>query len=161
VLDANGIELQSGGVADTSNLEAGYTFMSKKKLGVQLQFQQMITRITSIDTLAGPVPLENDGGRSSLTRIAGEVRKTWEPTPKGTVWVGRVILNALRESSGESEYSMGTDTGKASISGNSFRLEAGASATRGMFMAHGSLVYENGGALHNFVGVQLGGRLVW
>jgi hypothetical protein len=158
----SGVDVSSGGEADTSSMEAGYRWMSKKNLGVQLQFQQTITRITSLDTIAGPVPFEGDSGRYSLTRLAGEVRKTWEPTPKGTIWVGRVLFNAIREFDGTSKYNVGdTLSGKTSLAGTSFRLEAGASAQRGHLLVYGSLSYEDGGVLHNFFGAHLGGRWVW
>jgi hypothetical protein len=161
-IDANGVQLSSGGEADTSNMEAGYQWVSKKKLGLQLQFQQTVTVVKSIDTLAGPVPFDGDSGRYSITRLAGEVRKQWDPTPKGTIWVGRVLFNAIRESDGTSHYDVGdTLSGKTSLQGTSFRLEAGASAQRGHLLVYGSLVYEDGGVLHNFFGAHLGGRWVW
>jgi hypothetical protein len=161
-IDSNGVQLSSGGEADTSNMEAGYQWMSKKKLGLQLQFQQTVTVVKSIDTLAGPVPFDGDSGRYSITRLAGEVRKQWDPTPKGTIWLGRVLFNAIRESAGTSHYDVGdTLSGKTSLQGTSFRLEAGASAQRGHFLVYGSLVYEDGGVLHNFFGAHLGGRWVW
>jgi hypothetical protein len=162
-IDSSGIELSSGGEADTSNMEAGYRWLSeKKKLDVQLQFQQTITRITSLDSIAGPLPFEGENARYSLTRVAGEVRKTWDPTPKGTIWLGRVLFHAIREFDGTSHYDVGnTLSGKTSIQGTSFRIEAGASAQRGHMLVFGSLSYENGGALHDFFGAHLGGRWVW
>jgi outer membrane autotransporter protein len=161
-LDAGGTELRSGGEADTSNMETGYSFMTKNNLGIQVQYQQTITRITSIDTLDGPLAFDGDGGRSSLTRLGAEVRKTWDPTPKGTVWLGRVIFNAVREFDGTSRYDIGDDiSGKVSVEGTSYRIEAGASARRGNFLVFGSLTYESGGALHDFFGGQVGGRWVW
>ena len=161
-IDSSGASLSSGGEADTSNLEAGFRWMSKKNFGIQLQFQQTITRISSLDTISGPIPFEGDNGRYSLTRLGGEMRKTWEPTPKGTIWVGRVLFNAIREFDGTSRYNVGdTLTGKTSLEGTSFRLEAGASAQRGSFLIYGSLTYEDGGVLHNFFGAHMGGRWVW
>jgi hypothetical protein len=184
VLSAQGNMLASGR-AEASNAESGYSFAFH---GFEFEGQLQVTRtkLVSLDnlvfdgsggyappaalakamsTMAAAAPaqpeFENDADLATTTRAGWDMRKKYT-SATGTQWEWHATLNRIRTVGGQNGFEV-TDGigGKTDIGGNSSLLDIGFTARRGLLLMYGAVTRQDGGALQNFTGVQLGAKYTW
>lgn len=152
----------TSGVAQTSNAEAGYKWKSKRGLVLEGQYQLTRTRLASLDMDGTLVEFRSKPDLSVVTRLGLSATKYFEPVPGGTLWEVHANANFIRESGGKNGYEVaGSLEGGNDIGGNSSLLEVGFTGRRGLLLMFGGISWQNGGALENFFGGQLGARYTW
>jgi hypothetical protein len=178
VIDTAQGEMLASGEAQTSNAESGYSFNYK---GFEIEGQVQVTRTklvsldalslvpatsTSASTLAlaaepEPIVFENDADLSSVSRVAVDLRKKFKTEP-GTLWELHATLNRVRQSGARNQFRV-TDSlgGETDIGGDSSLIDVGFTARRGLLLFYGALTWQDGGALQNFFGAQLGAKYTW
>jgi len=146
--------------AESFNVELGYAWTLSGGLKIEPQFQYTKTNVHDFDVLTtdSGMTFRSDGGDSSRGRLGVAVRKTFDSGSDWT-WTPYAALSAVREFDGESVYVInGALHGSTDMSGTSGLLELGFTANHGNWAVYGGLNWEDGGAVDNFFGGQLGVR---
>jgi len=169
--------MSASGEAETSNAEGGYSF-NFHGFEFEGQVQVTNTKLVSLDsfsalgspstasgrmlaTAADPVDFENDPGLSSVKRVGWDVRKKFKTKP-GTLWELHATMNRIRETGGRNKFLVAnTLGGTTDIGGDSSLLDVGFTARRGLLLFYGAVTWQDGGALQNFFGAQLGAKYTW
>jgi hypothetical protein len=152
----------TSGVAETSNAEGGYKWKSKRGLVLEGQYQLTRTRLVSLEMDGTAVEFRSKPDLSVVTRIGLSATKYFEPVPGGTQWEVHANANFIRESAGRNDYEVaGSVEGSTDLGGNSSLLEIGFTGRRGLLLMFGGLSWQDGGALQNFFGGQLGAKYTW
>ena len=149
------------GSAEAFNIEMGYAFTMSNGLKVEPQFQYTRVNVDEIDSVAAPgAVMSLHGGDSSRARLGVALRKTFGASDAGTVWTPYATLSAVREFDGENHYDINGDFfGSTNTEGTSALLELGVNADIGNNLAiFGGLNWQDGGAINNAFGGQLGIR---
>ncbi|MFT3806979.1 autotransporter outer membrane beta-barrel domain-containing protein [Arenimonas sp.] len=152
-------EREVDGSAEAFNIEMGYAFTMANGLKVEPQFQYTRVNVDEIDTVAAPgAVMSLHGGDSSRARLGVALRKSF--TSGNTVWTPHATLSAVREFDGENFYDINGDFfGSTNTEGTSALLELGVNADIGGNLAiFGGLNWQDGGAINNSFGGQLGIR---
>ena len=148
------------GSAEAFNIEMGYAFTMSNGLKVEPQFQYTHVNVDEIDdSIAAPgAVMSLHGGDSSRARLGVALRKSF--TSGNTVWTPHATLSAVREFDGENHYDINGDFfGSTNTEGTSALLELGVNADIGNNLAiFGGLNWQDGGAINNSFGGQLGIR---
>jgi outer membrane autotransporter protein len=176
--------LVASGKARTDNAESGYSF-NWHGFSFEGQVQVTHTKLISLDDLvpdngsggyappalakmsaaAASLPpttsIDNDADIATTTRVGWDVRKKFK-TQTGTLWELHATMNRIRMVGGDNAFEL-TDGigGKTDISGDSSLLDVGFTARRGLLLWYGAVTWQDGGALQNFVGAQLGAKYTW
>jgi hypothetical protein len=186
VVHTAGGDLVASGKARTDNAESGYSF-NWHGFSFEGQVQVTHTKLISLDDLvpdngsggytppalpaakmsaaaAGPAPataIDNNADIATTTRVGWDVRKKFQTKP-GTQWELHATMNKIRMVGGNNAFEL-TDGvgGKTDISGDSSLLDVGFTARRGFLLWYGALTWQDGGALQNFFGAQLGAKYTW
>jgi outer membrane autotransporter protein len=156
---AGGMEVD--GDAESFNLELGYAWTLSGGLKIEPQFQYTKTNVDELDVLetATGMSFHNDGGDSSRGRVGVALRKSFGEADAGWLWTPYVTLSAVREFDGETQYTINSDFhGETSLEGTSTLLELGFTARHQNWSIYGGLNWQDGGAVNNFFGGQLGVR---
>ena len=153
--------MQAEGDAETFNVEAGYAWTLAGGLKIEPQLQYTKTNVDNLDvfTTTSGMTFRADGGDSARGRVGVSVRKAfgdaetgWQVTPYGT-------LSAVREFDGEQFYAINdTLVGRTTTEGTSALLELGVTARHRGLSIFGGLNWQDGGAMKDFIGGQLGVR---
>jgi hypothetical protein len=102
---------------------------------------------------------KSDGGDSSRGRLGVAVYKKLDDTSGNWSWTPYAALSAVREFDGENVYVINDALhGSTNMEGTSTLLEVGFTGTNGNWSVFGGLNWEDGGAVDNFFGGQLGVR---
>jgi hypothetical protein len=183
---ANG-DLRATGEAQASNAESGYSF-AFKGFEFEGQLQVTRTRLVSLDNLAAgsgggsytppgglakgaaamaaaapaqAVEFDNDADISTVTRAGWDVRKKFK-TESGTLWELHATMNRIRMVGAQNAFQITDEIGgKTDIGGDSSLLDVGFTARRGLLLMYGAVTWQDGGALQNFFGAQLGAKYTW
>jgi hypothetical protein len=178
-LDTPNGEMEASGEAQTSNAESGYSF-NIKGFEVEGQVQLTQTKLVSLDALSlvpsspstsslmlmatadpEPIVFDNDADISSVKRVGTDIRRKFK-TKSGTQWELHATLNRIRETGGRNQFRLTNTLGGATdIGGDSSLLDVGFTARRGLLLMYGALTWQDGGALQNFFGAQLGAKYTW
>jgi hypothetical protein len=152
----------TSGVAETSNAEGGYKWKSKRGLVLEGQYQVTRTRLASLDMDGTVVEFRSKPELSVVSRLGLSATKYFEPVPGGTLWEVHANANFIRESGGKSDYRVADAIeGSTDIGGNSTLVEIGFTGRRGLLLMFGGLSWQDGGALQDFFGGQLGAKYTW
>ena len=152
----------TSGVAETSNAESGYKWKSRHGLVLEGQYQVTRTRLASLDMDGTVVEFRSKPELSVVSRLGLSATKYFEPVPGGTLWDVHANANFIRESGGKSDYRVADSVeGSTDIGGNSTLVEIGFTGRRGLLLMFGGLSWQDGGALKNFFGGQLGAKYTW
>lgn len=108
-----------------------------------------------------PIVFDNDADLSTVSRLGVDLRKKFKTAP-GTLWELHATLNRVRQSGGRNKFHL-TDTlgGETDIGGDSSLVDVGFTARRGLLLFYGAVTWQDGGALQNFFGAQLGAKYTW
>jgi outer membrane autotransporter protein len=153
--------MEVDGDAESFNLELGYAWTLSGGLKIEPQFQYTKTNVDELDVLetATGMSFHNDGGDSSRGRVGVALRKSFGEADAGWLWTPYVTLSAVREFDGETQYTINSDFhGETSLEGTSTLLELGFTARHQNWSIYGGLNWQDGGAVNNFFGGQLGVR---
>jgi hypothetical protein len=168
--------MSASGEARTENAESGYSF-NIAGFEVETQVQITSTKLVHLDSLtfgdsytppggrmmalADPPEFENDADLSSVKRVGVDIRKKWK-SKAGTQWELHWTTNRIRETGGRNDFRV-TNTlgGTTDIGGDSSLIDVGFTARRGLLLMYGEVTWQDGGALQNFTGVQLGAKYTW
>jgi outer membrane autotransporter protein len=156
---AGGMEVD--GDAESFNLELGYAWTLSGGLKIEPQFQYTKTSVDELDVLETTTGMSfhNEGGDSSRGRVGVALRKSFGEADAGWLWTPYVTLSAVREFDGETQYTINSDFhGETSLEGTSTLLELGFTARHQNWSIYGGLNWQDGGAVNNFFGGQLGVR---
>jgi hypothetical protein len=152
----------TSGVAETSNAEGGYKWKSKNGLVLEGQYQVMRTKLVSLDMAGTAVEFRSRPELSVVSRVGLSATKYFKPAPGGTLWEIHANGNFIRESGGKNDFEVANSIeGSTDIGGNSTLVEIGFTGRRGLLLMFGGLSWQDGGALQNFFGGQLGARYTW
>jgi hypothetical protein len=176
--------LLASGRAEATNAESGYSF-NFHGFEFEGQLQVTHTKLVSLDNLvpdssysppsalakgmaamasaapAQPVEFDNDADIATTTRAGWDIRKKYK-SEAGTLWEWHATLNRIRTVGGQNSFEV-TDGigGQTDIGGDSSLLDVGFTARRGLLLMYGAVTWQDGGALQNFTGVQLGAKYTW
>jgi hypothetical protein len=176
--------LLASGRAEATNAESGYSF-NFHGFEFEGQLQVTHTKLVSLDNLvpdssysppsmlakgaatmaaaapAQPVEFDNDADIATTTRAGWDIRKKYK-SAAGTQWEWHATLNRIRMVGGQNGFEV-TDGvgGQTDIGGDSSLLDVGFTARRGLLLMYGAVTWQDGGALQNFTGVQLGAKYTW
>jgi hypothetical protein len=110
---------------------------------------------------ADPPEFENDADLSSVKRVGWDVRKKFKTKP-GTLWELHATMNRIRETGGRNSFVVNNALeGSTDIGGDSSLIDVGFTARRGLLLFYGAVTWQDGGALLNFFGAQLGAKYTW
>ena len=152
----------TSGVAETSNAEGGYKWKSKNGLVLEGQYQVMRTKLVSLDMAGTAVEFRSRPELSVVSRVGLSATKYFKPAPGGTLWEIHANGNFIRESGGKNDFEVANSVeGSTDIGGNSTLVEIGFTGRRGLLLMFGGLSWQDGGALQNFFGGQLGAKYTW
>jgi hypothetical protein len=152
----------TSGVAETSNAEGGYKWKSQHGLVLEGQYQVTRTRLASLEMDGTLVEFRSKPELSVVSRLGLSATKYFKPVPGGTLWEMHANANFIRESGGRNDYEVANSIeGSTDIGGNSTLLEVGFTGRRGLLLMFGGLSWQDGGALKNFFGGQLGAKYTW
>jgi outer membrane autotransporter protein len=153
--------MELDGDAESFNLELGYAWTLSGGLKIEPQFQYTKTNVDSLDVLetSSGMTFHNEGGDSSRGRLGVALRKSFGEADAGWLWTPYVTLSAVREFDGETQYSINdVFHGETTLEGTSTLLELGFTARHQNWSIYGGLNWQDGGAVNNFFGGQLGVR---
>jgi len=149
------------GHAESFNVELGYAWTLSGGLKIEPQFQYTKTSVDDMDVLetSSGMTFHNEGGDSSRGRLGVAVRKSFGEADAGWLWTPYVTLSAVREFDGETVYAINdVFHGETTLEGTSTLLELGFTARHQNWSIYGGLNWQDGGAVNNFFGGQLGVR---
>jgi hypothetical protein len=176
----------ASGEAETTNAETGYSF-NFKGFQIEGQVQHTHTKLVSLDSLSlgpgtpgggtpggatfktvaaaatdpEPIEFDNDADLSQVSRAGVDIRKKFQ-TQTGTIWEFHATTNRIRQAGGNNHFQL-TDSlgGKVDIGGDSTLVDLGFTARSGLLLIYGAVTWQNGGALQDFFGAQLGAKYTW
>jgi outer membrane autotransporter protein len=149
------------GDAEAFNVELGYAWTLSGGLRIEPQLQWTRTKVNDFDVLTtdSGMTFKSDGGDSSRGRLGVAVYKKLDDTSGNWSWTPYAALSAVREFDGENVYVINDALhGSTNMEGTSTLLEVGFTGTNGNWSVFGGLNWEDGGAVDNFFGGQLGVR---
>ena len=151
---------QVAGDATAFNLEAGHAWTLESGLQIEPQFQYTRTHVGNVDAVTvGSSAFQAHDGNSERSRLGVMFRQSHRDAGKGTLWTPYASINAVRESGGNNAYTIGSDfSGRTRMKGTSGLIELGMTAQTGNLSVYGGLNWQDGGAMHGFLGGQLGLR---
>ncbi len=149
--------MRADGDAHSLNLEAGYGWKLAGGVVLEPQVQWTRTEVDNIDLLStAQANFEADGGVSSVGRLGLSIRKDFQPTDAGTEWATYGSVSAVRDFDGRNAYAINnTFLGDTRTGGTSALVELGVTANIGKLALSAGVNWQDGGALHSFVGGQL------
>jgi outer membrane autotransporter protein len=153
--------MEVDGDAESFNLELGYAWTLSGGLKIEPQLQYTKTNVDELDLLetSTGMTFRNDGGESSRGRLGVAFRKSFGEADAGWLWTPYLTISAVREFDGENLYSINdVFHGETDLEGTSTLLELGFTARHQNWSIYGGLNWQDGGAVVNFFGGQLGVR---
>jgi outer membrane autotransporter protein len=152
-------QLTSRSNTTAMSLEAGYEWnVGSFNLVPQAQFTH--TKVEALKNFFGDrVNFEAHGGNFTRARLGVEMNKTFQ---MGDVrWTPYGSLNAVRDSSGKSSYTVGNFYGSTDMRGTSAMAEVGLGVQKGGLGFNIGASWTDGGAYKSFVGGQASVRFAW
>jgi len=153
--------MQAKGDAETFNIEGGYAWTLSGGLKIEPQLQYTKTKVDNVDvfTSSNGMSFRNDGGESSRGRAGVSIRKAFGEADNGWLFTPYATVSAVREFDGENSFVVNdTLVGRSTTEGTSTLVELGATARHQNWSVYGGLNWQDGGAMEDFIGGQLGVR---
>jgi outer membrane autotransporter protein len=153
----------SSGHAGTFNVELGQQWVVGDGFKIEPQLQLTRTLVDSSDNLSGAATgFRSDGDGSSRGRAGVQFSRSFVAANGSAVWTPSLAVSAVREFDGKNNYSVNdTFFGETSTRGSSALAEAGIDGKFGPLSIYAGLNWQDGGALKNVAGGQLGLRYAW
>jgi outer membrane autotransporter protein len=153
----------SSGHASTFNVELGQQWTVGDGFKIEPQLQLTRTLVDSSDNLSGVAAgFRSDGDGSSRGRAGVQFSKSFVAANGGAVWTPSFAVSEVREFDGKNQYSVNNAFfGETSTRGSSALAEAGIDGKFGPLSIYAGLNWQDGGALSNVAGGQLGLRYAW
>ncbi|HEV7776798.1 MAG TPA: autotransporter outer membrane beta-barrel domain-containing protein [Luteibacter sp.] len=162
-LHSVGGDTWSNGQASTFNLEVGQAWKIGDGFRIEPQLQLTHTGVDSLDRLPGAAAgFRSDGDDSLRGRAGVQLSRTFVVANGSAAWTPSFAVSAVREFDGRNHYSVNdVFFGQTSTRGSSVMAEAGIDGSFGPLAIYAGLNWQDGGALKNLGGGQLGLRYAW
>jgi hypothetical protein len=150
-----------GAKAETFNVELGYAWTLSGGLKIEPQFQWTKTNVKDIDvfTTSSGMTFHADSADSSRGRLGVAVYKGFGDADTGWRVTPYAALSAVREFDGENDFAINDALfGRTKTDGTSALLELAVTARHEGLSIWGGLNWQDGGAIKNSLGGQLGVR---